>query len=154
MTDYAIVQLEEIEEQTDGRQPWRPVAAQLGITSFGANTWTARAAGDRILNEHDESEPGSDEELYVVLRGHATFELDGERHDAPAGALVFVRPGVKRTAFAEVAGTTILALGAVPGQVYEPSVWSIWAPLQSDYQAGKRAQKAAKRAERAAARAG
>src|SRR5215208_2400398 len=48
MSDYAVVQLEEIGEMNDGRCPWRPVAAQLGITAFGANAWTAREAGDRI----------------------------------------------------------------------------------------------------------
>ena len=76
----------------------------------------ASDAGDRIINEHDESEPGSNEELYLVLRGRAVFELDGDRVDAPAGTLVFARPGVKRTAFAEEAGTTILALGGTPGK--------------------------------------
>ena len=55
------------------------------------------------------------EELYLVQRGCATFELDGERVDAPAGTLVFVRPAVKRTAFAEEPGTTLVALG-VPGE--------------------------------------
>ena len=103
-------------ELDDGRCPYRPVRHHFGITSFGVNAWTARDAGDRIINEHDESEPDSDEELYLVLRGHATFELDGERVDAPAGTLVFVRPGVKRTAFAEEAGTTIVVLGGSPGK--------------------------------------
>jgi mannose-6-phosphate isomerase-like protein (cupin superfamily) len=49
--------------------------------------------GDRLINEHDESqEHDLQEELYLVQRGRATFELDGERVDAPAGTLVFVRP--------------------------------------------------------------
>ncbi len=33
---------------------------------------------------------------------------------------MLVRPGVKRTAFAEEPGTTILAIGGTPGQAYEP----------------------------------
>ena len=74
----------------------------FGITSFGVNTWTGKSAGDRIINEHDEAD--EHEELYLVQQGRATFELDGERVDAPAGTLVFARPGVKRTAFAEEAG--------------------------------------------------
>ena len=62
-------------------------------------------SGDRIINEHDESEEQDlQEELYLVQRGRATFELDGERVDAPAGTLVFARPDVKRTAFAEERG--------------------------------------------------
>src|SRR5205823_3709909 len=82
----------------------------------GVNAWAGRDAGDRIINEHDESEDEDlQEELYLVQRGRATFELDGQRVDAPAGTLVFARPGVKRTAFAEEAGTTIVALGGTPG---------------------------------------
>jgi mannose-6-phosphate isomerase-like protein (cupin superfamily) len=88
-------------------------------------------AGDRVINEHDEA--GEDEELYVVERGRATFELDGERVDAPAGTLVFARPGVKRTAHAEEPGTTILAVGGAPGRAYEPDGWELWAPFNRLY---------------------
>ena len=132
-----VAHLEEIDETTDGRCPWRPVRHHFGISAFGVNAWTARDAGDRIINEHDEDDGGdSQEELYLVLRGRATFELDGENIDAPAGTLVFAEPGVKRTAFAEEAGTTILALGGVPGEAYEVSGWEIWAPLNQLYRSG------------------
>src|SRR6476660_5040077 len=100
MSGYAVAQIEQIDEITDGRAPWRPVRHHFGITSFGVNAWTAGQAGDRIINEHDESEADSDEELYLVLRGTATFELFGYRVPAPAGTFVFAPPGVKRTAFA------------------------------------------------------
>ena len=116
MSKYAVAKLDDIAEQSDGRCPWRPVRGQFGITSFGANAWTGQTAGDRIINEHDEDEPGGNEELYLVLLGHAVFELEGEKVDAPAGTFVFVRPGVKRTAFAEASGTTILAVGGTPGR--------------------------------------
>jgi tetratricopeptide (TPR) repeat protein len=142
VSDYAVAQLDEIEEVTDGRCPWRPVAHHLGITAFGVNAWTARDAGDRIINEHDESEQDSDEELYLVLRGQATFELDGEQLDAPTGTFVFARPGVKRTAFAAEAGTTVIALGGVPGKAYEPSAWVVWAPVHPLYEAGRYAEAA------------
>jgi tetratricopeptide (TPR) repeat protein len=135
MSGYAVAHLDEIEEVSDGREPWRPIRHHLGITSFGINAWTAPNAGDRIINEHDEADDGN-EELYFVLRGRAVFELDGERKEAPTGTLVHVRPGVKRTAFAEESGTTILALGGVPGEAYVPDGWEIWAPLRSLYEAG------------------
>ena len=136
---YAVAHVDQLEEVTDGREPWRPVRHHLGITAFGATAWTGHTAGDRIINEHDESDE-SQEELYLVLRGRAVFELDGERQDAPAGTLVFVRPGVKRTAFAEEADTSILALGSRPGKAYQPDGWEIWAPLHPLYQAGKYAE--------------
>jgi hypothetical protein len=136
MGRYAAAHLEEIDELDDGRQPWRPVRHHFGITSFGVNTWTARAAGDRIINDHDEADDGN-EELYLVLKGAASFELDGERLEAPAGTLVFVRPNVRRTAFAEEPGTTIVAVGGTPGKAYEPVGWEIWAPFRPLYEAGE-----------------
>jgi tetratricopeptide (TPR) repeat protein len=139
MPAFEVARLDEIDEITDGRQPWRPIRHHFGITAFGVNAWTARDAGDRIINEHDESED-ENEELYLVTQGRATFELDGERVDAPAGTLVFVRPAVKRTAFAEEAGTTLLALGGVPGKAYEPDGWELWAPLRPLYEAGEHAE--------------
>jgi tetratricopeptide (TPR) repeat protein len=142
MTRYAVARLEEIEELTDGREPFRPVRHHFGITSFGVNAWTAREVGDRIINEHDESEPDSEEELYLVMRGRATFELDGDRVPAPAGTFVFAPPGVKRTAWAEEPETTVIALGGAPGKAYEPSGWEIWAPLTPLYKAGEYAEAA------------
>ena len=143
MAAYAVAKLEDIEEVTDGREPWRPVRHHFGITSFGINAWTAQNAGDRIINEHDEADEVDDqEELYLVQRGRATFELDGERVDAPAGTFVLARPGVKRTAFAEEPATTIVAIGGTPGQAYEASGWEIWGPLNRLYQAGEYAEAA------------
>jgi tetratricopeptide (TPR) repeat protein len=143
MSGYAVAHLDEIDEISDGRCPWRPVRLHFGITSFGVNAWTGRDAGDRIINEHDESdEDDLQEELYLVQRGRATFELDGERVDAPAGTLVFARPAVKRTAFAEEPGTTIVALGGTPGKAYEPHGWEVWAPLRPLYEAGEYAEAA------------
>ena len=139
MSGYAVAHLDEIDEMDDGRCPWRPVRHHFGITAFGVNAWTARDAGDRIINEHDESDDAN-EELYLVLRGRAVFELDGERVVAPAGTLVFARPGVKRTAFAEEPGTTIVAVSGVPGKAYEPVGWEIWRPLHPMYESGQYAE--------------
>ena len=137
MRGYAIAHLDEIDELNDGRQPWRPVRHHFGISSFGITAWTGKEAGDRILNEHDEADEGDrSEELYLVTQGRATFELDGERRDAPAGTFVFVEPDVRRTAFAEEPGTTIVAVGGVPGKAYEVSGWEVWAPFRALYEAG------------------
>jgi hypothetical protein len=139
MSGYMVARLDEIDELNDGRCPYRPVRHHFGITSFGATAWTARAAGDRIINQHDESD-SEHEELYLVMRGHAVFELDGERVDAPQGTLVSAPAGVKRTAFAEETGTTIIALGGSPGKPYDPVGWELWAPLNVLYQEGKAAE--------------
>lgn len=143
MSRYAVAHLDEIDEISDGRCPSRPVRLHFGITSFGVNAWIGREMGDRIVNEHDESgDDDGQEELYLVQSGRAAFELDGERFDAPAGTFVFAAPGVKRTAFAEEPGTTIVALGGTPGRVYEPEGFELWAPLVPLYQAGNYAEAA------------
>jgi tetratricopeptide (TPR) repeat protein len=142
---HAVARLEEIEVVSDGRCPWQPIRHHFGITAFGVNAWTGADAGDRIINEHDEAEGDEsdrEEELYFVHEGRARFELDGQSVDAPAGTLVYARPGVKRTAFAEEAGTTILALGGTPGKAYEPFGWEVWMPLNQLYEAGEYAEAA------------
>ena len=140
MSDYDVRHLDDIEEITDGRCPWRPVRHEFGITSFGVNAWTGRQAGDRLINEHDEE--GEDEELYMVIAGRARFQLGDDTVDAPAGTFVFARPGLTRTAFAEEPGTTLVAIGGRPGEVYEPSGFELWAPIAPLYQEGRYAEAA------------
>jgi hypothetical protein len=136
MTSYRVARLDEIEEFNDGRAPWRAVRHHFGITGFGVNAWTGQKVGDRIINEHDEDEPGGHQELYLVLEGRARFELEGEQVDAPAGTLVFVPPGIKRTAFAEESETTLLAVGGTPGAAADTIGWELVAPVQKAYNAG------------------
>lgn len=144
MGRYAVAHVDEIAELDDGRAPMRAVRHHFGITSFGVNAWIAREAGAQIINEHDESEPDSQEELYLVLRGRASFEIDGEQFDAPAGTFVFARPGVKRGALAEEPGTTIIVVGGVPGKPYEPGGWELFAPVRPLYEAGDYPEAAAR----------
>ena len=91
MSGYAIAHLDEIEEINDGRCPWRPVRHHFGITSFGVNTWTARAAGDRIINEHDEAatERGA---LPRRCGGAPCSSSTASGWTRPSGPLVFARP--------------------------------------------------------------
>jgi quercetin dioxygenase-like cupin family protein len=137
---YHVTRFDAIEEINDGRAPFRPVRHHFGITSFGVNTFTGHKQGDRIINEH--SEEDEQEELYVVLEGHARFEVGGETVDAPAGTLVFVERNVVRTAFAEDDATTLLVVGGTPGQAYEVHGFEIWAPFQQLYEQGKYAEAA------------
>src|SRR6188472_2969918 len=111
----------------------RPVRHHLGITAFGTNAWTA-AKGDRLMPEHAEDE--GVEEMYVVLQGRARFEINGDTVDAPVGTLVFVGPETSRTAFAEEADTTVLAVGSRVGQPYEAGGWEVWAEFHPAYDAG------------------
>jgi tetratricopeptide (TPR) repeat protein len=105
---------------------WRPVRRKLGMASLGVNAWTAEEAGQEVVEHHDETGTGAGkhEELYIVVRGRARFQLDDEEFDAPVGTFVFVRDRtVRRGAYAEEPGTTVLALGGKPGEPFEVSPW-------------------------------
>jgi mannose-6-phosphate isomerase-like protein (cupin superfamily) len=137
MAQYTVARLDEIDEIDDGRRPFRAVRHHLGIRTFGMTAMTAHADGDLLIPEHDETEPHSSEELYVVVSGHATFELNGESQDAAAGTLVLVPAGTKRTAVARDAGTTVLAISGAPeGRPYEPIGWEPFAPLFPLFESG------------------
>jgi mannose-6-phosphate isomerase-like protein (cupin superfamily) len=120
---YEVAHIDELEALpvAGGEFVWRPVRRRFGITAFGTNAYTAERAGQRVIEEHKET--GGHEELYVVLRGRARFTLDGKEVEAPAGTLVYVRPGTQRGAIAAENGTAVLAVGAKPGAVFEPSPW-------------------------------
>lgn len=138
MTSFAVAPLAEIEEINDGRCPFRPVRHHFGIQTFGVTAMTARADGDRLINEHAEDEPESSEELYFVVSGHARFELDETIQEAPAGTFVHVPAGITRTAFAQLAGTTVLAIGGGPaGKPYAASGWELFAPLLPLFESGQ-----------------
>src|SRR3712207_4666052 len=140
MAAPAVAHLDDVEEFADAGCRYRPIRHHLGITAFGVTAWTARAAGDLVIGEHDEDDPTADQELFLVLRGSAVFELDGRRVDAPAGTLVFAPPGTRRTASAMQDGTTVLLVEGTPGKGYEARGWELWAPLAPLYQAGRYAE--------------
>jgi tetratricopeptide (TPR) repeat protein len=122
---WQSVQLDAIDPiaVVDGKLLWRPVRRTLDVGAFGINAYVAPNAGDDVVEEHTERSLGH-EEVYVVLTGRATFTLDGETLDAPAGTLVFVRDvNVKRHARAEEPGTSVLAVGGPRDAAYEPSPW-------------------------------
>ena len=95
-----------------------PVREHFGIRAFGVNAYTPAENGT-LIGEHDEAGSGQ-EELYIVLDGNASFEIDGETVDAPAGTLVYVRPEARRKATGD---GTVLALGAAPGEAYQAVDW-------------------------------
>jgi quercetin dioxygenase-like cupin family protein len=122
MSGYEVVTVDDLEELpvNQGEFVWRPLRRRLGISAFGTNAYTARA-GQRVIEEHYEKD--GHEEMYVVLRGRATFTLGDDEVDAPAGTIVFAKPGTKRGAVATEDDTAVLAVGNKPGEVFEPSSW-------------------------------
>jgi mannose-6-phosphate isomerase-like protein (cupin superfamily) len=117
-----VVSLDEIEAiPGPGTLTWHPVRAHLGLRAFGTNAYTGDV-GDDVVEPHDENPDLAHEELYFVARGRATFTLDGETFDAPAGTYVFVPDtATHRHAVAQEPGTTVLSFGGPP--TFEPSAW-------------------------------
>lgn len=141
MAGYAISRLEEIEPINDGARTFRPVRQHFGITTFGMTAVTAAAVGDRLVGEHEETEPESSEELYLVVSGQATFELAGKSHEVGSGTFVHVAPGVRRAAVAREAGTTVIAIGAAqPGRPYTVSGWERFSSLYPLFESGEHEQ--------------
>jgi len=88
------------------------------LTTSKAFPCSGRSSGSRFGHE----------EIYAVIAGRATFTVDGETVDAPAGTLVYLDdPKQKRHAVATEAGTTVLAIGGVPG-THEISPWEYFFP--------------------------
>jgi quercetin dioxygenase-like cupin family protein len=121
-----IIHLEEIESiPGPGSLTWRPVRLTLGVRAFGCNAYTAGAPGDDVVEPHTEDPKLAHQELYFVAGGRATFTIDGNSYDAPAGTYVFIPdPGSHRHAVAAEAGTTVLSFGGPP--TFQPSAWE-WA---------------------------
>jgi hypothetical protein len=103
------------------------VREHLGIRAFGINAYKPGEDGT-LIGEHDEAESGQ-EELYIVLDGTATFEVDGDTVVAPAGTFVLVRPESRRKATGD---GTILAIGSAPNEAYQALDWGAAWTLHSE----------------------
>ena len=118
---------------------FQPIRRELGVRAFGVNAYTAREAGDQLIEPHDETGSGSghQEELYVVVSGRATFTVDGTEIDAPAGTLVFVPDiSTRRAATAAEPGTTALVVGAPADRALPTSPFEYWFVAEGPYRAG------------------
>jgi len=138
-----VLRLSEVEGiPVFGTLSWKPIRKTLGVTAFGINAYTAGEAGDEVVEDHTETQLGH-EEIYAVIAGHATFTVDGEEVDAPAGTFVYLGdPAQRRHAIAKEDGTTVLAIGGVPGR-HESSAWEYFFPAlpamrEGDYDAARR----------------
>lgn len=121
-----IVHLDELESVPGpGSLTWRPVRLALGIRAFGCNAYTSGKAGQDVVEPHTEDPTLAHQELYFVAAGRASFTIDDETYDAPAGTYVFVPdPASERSAVATEPNTTVLSFGGPP--TFEPSAWE-WA---------------------------
>ena len=123
---FRVARIVDVPGTEPGHAVWHMLRSQLRVEAFGVNAWTSTESGQSLIGEHDEVSDGGPEheELYVVLSGSATFTVDGVATNVPAGSLVFVKdPTLQRSAVADTAGTTVLAVGARAGEPFVVSQW-------------------------------
>lgn len=122
---YVVANFDELDRFPIGERglEWRPIRRRFDFRAFGMNAYTSSHVGGEVVEEHHE-ELLRHEEVYVVVRGHATFHLDGEDFDAPAGTIVAIKdPSVRRSATATDDATLVVAVGGKPGEPFQPSGW-------------------------------
>jgi tetratricopeptide (TPR) repeat protein len=135
---FRITRIDDLERIPLEGKHWRPIRRPLGVTGFGINAYTAAAAGDEVIEPHDETSAGAGghEELYLVASGAAEFTIEGERVDAPTGTLILIPVAAQRVATATEPETTVLVIGGVPGSM-PASPFEYWYAAQGPYSRGE-----------------
>ena len=126
MADYTVKRIDDMEAVFGGA--FKRARAELGVTSFGMQVLDMPPNVDGQYPEHDHEAEGQ-EEVYVVLRGKAELDVEGERVTLGPGTMARVGASARRTIRTGADGARILALGGCPGRPYEaPDVSQLGAP--------------------------
>lgn len=125
MSDYTIKSIDDMD--TFYRGLFRRARGELGVQSFGmAVVDLERGTDDHPEHEH---EAAGQEEVFIVLRGSGTMEIDGESFELDPETMVRVGPASKRRIRPGTDGIRLVAIGGVPGQAYEaPGYTDVGAP--------------------------
>jgi len=116
MADVTIKRIEDFEAIFAGGL--RRARSGLGVRSFGMQV-EEFPPNATLYPEHDHSEDGM-EEVYTALEGKVILLVGGEEHVLEPGTFARVGPGETLKLVTGDEGARVLAIGAVPGKVYEP----------------------------------
>jgi uncharacterized cupin superfamily protein len=116
VADVTIKRLDEFEAIFGGG--FRRVRAGLGVSSFGIAVLEfppnyAHYPEHNQMHDHQE-------EVYTVLEGRITLRVGGEEHELEPGVWARVGPSETRKLITGDQPARVLALGAMPGEVYNP----------------------------------
>ncbi|HSL65000.1 MAG TPA: cupin domain-containing protein [Gaiellaceae bacterium] len=101
-----------LDELGDG-YGFRKVRAPLGVTAFGVNFLVYPPGYDGIGHYHD-----TQDELYLVHRGRARFDVDGDTFELGEGGVVHVESTtVRRVSNAGDGDLVLLIVGGKDGYV-------------------------------------
>jgi mannose-6-phosphate isomerase-like protein (cupin superfamily) len=115
MADYTVKRLEDFESVFGGG--FKRVRAGLGVTSFGLAVMEFPPDFHNYpehTQEHD-----SQEEVYTVIAGRAVLYVEDERIDLEPGVWVRIGASERRRLETEGESARVVAIGGVPGGVYE-----------------------------------
>jgi len=137
---FRVARLDDLERIGAAGVQYRPIRRRLGVRAFGINAYTAAKAGDQVIERHDEVSGGGagrQEELYLVVSGHAEFTVAAEIVDAPAGTMVFIPDlTAERSAVAKADETTVMVVGAPADAPIPTSPFEFWFAAEPAYRAG------------------
>jgi len=117
MSTYSVKKIDDMEAVFRGA--FKRARAELGVESFGMQVIDLPPNYENYP-EHDHAEDGQ-EEVFIALRGGGEIEIAGERFPLDADHMARVASGTMRKVWPGADGLRLLALGGVPGKVYEPS---------------------------------
>jgi mannose-6-phosphate isomerase-like protein (cupin superfamily) len=120
MADYTAQRLTDMEATFGGAV--RKVRAALGVQSMGIQVMEFPAGFDRYP-EHDHNHDGQ-EEVYVVLRGSGTIDVEGEQTALDPEVMVRVGAAAKRKVTSGPDGLRLMVLGGCVGETYKAPEWS------------------------------
>jgi quercetin dioxygenase-like cupin family protein len=121
MADVTVKRIEEFEAIFGGG--FRRVRAGLGVSSFGLSLMEFPPNFEHYP-VHDQTHDGQ-EEVYTALSGRVTLQVGGEEYELEPGVFARVGPGEKRKLVTGDEPARVLAMGAIPGKVYEPPEFSV-----------------------------
>jgi uncharacterized cupin superfamily protein len=75
----------------DGEERFQSLRRGLGISAFGINLIRLRPRQQGRIHRHERQE-----EVYLVLEGTLTLEVEGEPRKLPPGSLARVAPSIRR----------------------------------------------------------
>ncbi len=116
MADVTVKRTEEFEPTFRGGM--LKARSGLGLTSFGMQVLRFPPNAGRYP-EHDHAASGQ-EEVFIVLEGAVTLLAGGEQHRLEPGTFARVGPAETRKLVTGDEAASVLALGGVPGEVFEP----------------------------------
>ena len=109
--------------ELDSPERFVPLRRRLGVTSFGLNQMMLRPGQRGRIHRHERQE-----EVYLVLRGTLTLELEGEERDVEECELARVGPEVRRRLLNRgPADCVVIALGAAGEHAGRDGLaWADW----------------------------